>query len=110
MIRLKEFRSDTLGLQPGDFENYETLSMVLVDFTSTARSSIWMSVYWAEDLVNAELKRKGITSTAKFSEKATECEYLDIRLPEEKATDNMMVIFIDKYGNEKKQILKRKDF
>lgn len=110
VIRLKEFRSDTLASSPEDFENYETLSMVLIDFAFNGKVFDMDVVYWAEDLVNAELKRKVIMSTAKFSEKATECDYLDIRLPEEKATDSMMVIFIDKYGNEKKQVLKRKDF
>lgn len=110
VIRLREFRSDTLASSPEDFENFETLSMVLVDFEFTSKIFDMDAVYWAEDLVNAELKRKEITSTAKFAERAKECDYLDIRLPEEKAADNMMAIFIDKYGNEKKQILKRKDF
>jgi DNA modification methylase len=110
VIRLKEFRSDTLASSPEDFENFETLSMVLVDFKFNGKIFDMDAVYWAEDLVNAELKRKEITSTVKFLERVKECDYLDIRLPEEKATDNMMAIFIDKYGNEKKQILKRKDF
>ena len=110
VIRLKEFRSDTLASSPEDFENLETLSMVLVDFTFNSKVFDMDVVYWAEDLVHAELKRKEISSMAKFSEKVMECDHLDIRLPEERATDSMMVIFIDKYGNEKKQILKRKDF
>ena len=110
VIQLKEFRSDTLASSPEDFENFETLSMVLVDFTFNGKVFDMDVVYWAEDLVHAELKRKEISSAAKFSEKVMECDHLDIRLPEEKATDSMMVIFIDKYGNEKKQILKRKDF
>jgi site-specific DNA-methyltransferase (adenine-specific)/adenine-specific DNA-methyltransferase len=110
IIRLKEFRSDTLASSPEDFENFETLSMVLVDFEFNGKVFDMDAVYWSEDLVNAELKRKEIASNAKFAERAKECDYLDIRLPEEKATNNMMAIFIDKYGNEKKQILKRKDF
>ena len=84
--------------------------MVLVDFAFNGKVFDLDTVYWAESLVNTELKRKGITSTAKFAERVKDCEYLDIRIPEDKATDNMMIIFIDKYGNEKKQILKRKDF
>jgi len=110
VIRIDEFRSDTLASSPEDFENFETLSMVLIDFSFDGKVFDLDSVYWAEDLVNAELKRKGIKSTAKFVEKVKECEYLHVRIPEDKATDNMMCIFIDKYGNEKKQLLKRKDF
>ncbi|MBW6460974.1 MAG: site-specific DNA-methyltransferase [Bacteroidales bacterium] len=110
VIRIKEFRSDTLASSPEDFENFETLSMVLVDYDFNGKVFDLDSVYWGEDLVNTELKRKGITSTAKFAERVKDCEYLDVRLPEDKAKDNMMIIFVDKYGNEKKQILKRKDF
>jgi hypothetical protein len=110
VIRINEFRSDTLASSPEDFENFETLSMVLVDFEFNGKVFDLDAVYWAEDLVNAELKRKGIASTAKYTEKVKECDYLDVRISEDKATDNMMIIFIDKYGNEKKQILKRKDF
>lgn len=110
VVRIKEFRSDTLASSPEDFENFETLSMVLIDFNFNGKVFDLDSVYWAEELVNAELKRKGLTSTAKYAERVKDCDYLDIRIPEETATDNMMVIFVDKYGNEKKQTLKRKDF
>ncbi len=84
--------------------------MVLIDFNFNGKVFDLDSVYWAEDLANAELKRKGITATAKYADRVKDCDYLDVRIPEETATDNMMVIFVDKYGNEKKQILKRKDF
>jgi site-specific DNA-methyltransferase (adenine-specific)/adenine-specific DNA-methyltransferase len=110
VIRIKEFRSDTLASSPEDFENFETLSMVLIDFNFNGKVFDLDAVYWAEELVNAELKRKGLTSTAKYAERVKDCDYLDVRIPEETSTDNMMVIFVDKYGNEKKQILKRKDF
>ncbi len=110
VIRIKEFRSDTLASSPEDFENFETLSMVLIDFNFDGKVFDLDAVYWAEDLVNAEVKRKDLTSTAKYAERVKDCDYLDVRIPEEKATNNMMIIFVDKYGNEKKQILKRKDF
>jgi len=110
VVRIKEFRSDTLASSPEDFENFETLSMVLIDFNFDGKVFDLDAVYWAEDLVNAELKRKDVTSTAKYAERVKDCDYLDVRIPEEKATDDMMIIFVDKYGNEKKQILKRKDF
>lgn len=110
VIRIKGFMSDTLASSPEDFVNFETLSMVLIDFNFNGKVFDLDAVYWAEELVNAELKRKGATSTAKYAERVKDCDYLDVRIPEETATDNMMVIFVDKYGNEKKQILRRKDF
>lgn len=110
VIRIREFKSDTLLSNPEDFQNFETLSMILLDYDFDRKVFDMDQVFWAEDLVNAELKRKGITSNARFEERAGECDYLDIRIPEVKATEKMMVIFIDKYGNEKKQVLSKKDF
>ena len=110
VIRIKTFKSDTLASSPEDFENFETLSMVLMDFNFNNQVFELDTVFWAEDLVINELKRKSISTTAGFLEKVKDCSFLDVVIPEEKATDNMMVIYVDKYGNEKKQILQRKDF
>jgi DNA modification methylase len=110
VIRIKEFKSDTLLSSPEDFHNFETLSMVLIDYDFDGKVFDLDQVFWAEDLVSAELKRKGIVLNARFEERAKECDNLDIRIPEDKVTDKMMVIFIDKYGNEKKQVLSKKDF
>jgi DNA modification methylase len=110
VIRIREFKSDTLLSSPEDFHNFETLSMVLIDYDFDGKIFDLDQVFWAEDLVNAELKRKGISSTARFEERAKVCDNLDIRIPEDKVTNKMMVVFIDKYGNEKKQVLSKKDF
>jgi site-specific DNA-methyltransferase (adenine-specific)/adenine-specific DNA-methyltransferase len=110
VIRIKEFKSGTLLSSPEDFHNFETLSMVLIDYDFDGKVFDLDQAFWAEDLVNAELKRKGIVANARFEERAKECDNLDIRIPEDKVTEKMMVIFIDKYGNEKKQVLSKKDF
>lgn len=110
VIRLKEFKSDTLLSSPEDFHNFETLSMVLIDYDFDGKVFDMDAVFWAENLVNSELKRKGISSNVRFEERVKECDSIDIRIPEDKATEKMMVIFIDKYGNEKKMVLSKKDF
>lgn len=110
VIRLKEFKSDTLLSSPEDFHNFETLSMVLIDYDFDGRVFDMDAVFWAENLVSSELKRKGISSNVRFEERVKECDSLDIRITEDKATEKMMVIFIDKYGNEKKKGLSKKDF
>jgi DNA modification methylase len=111
-IRLTDFRSDTLASSPYDFQRFETLSMVLIDFDFDQERNIFSldAVHWAEDLVAAELKRLDKTVTGSFTERAAACKQLDIRIPEDKASDRMMVILVDKYGNEKSQRLSRKDF
>ncbi|MHB8122188.1 MAG: site-specific DNA-methyltransferase [Desulfuromonadaceae bacterium] len=110
VIRLADFRSDTLASSPDDFERFETLSMVLVDYDFDGSVFDLDLVFWAEDLVSSELKRSDSQATGSFTDRAAACKQLDIRIPEDKATDKMMVIFVDKYGNEKKQVLNRKDF
>jgi site-specific DNA-methyltransferase (adenine-specific)/adenine-specific DNA-methyltransferase len=111
-IRLTDFRSDTLASSPEDFQRFETLSMVLVDYDFDQERNIFSldADYWAEDLVTAELKRLDKTVNGSFTERAAACTQLDIRIPEDKASDRMMVILVDKYGNEKSQRLTRKDF
>lgn len=110
VIRLTDFRSDTLASSPDDFKPFETLSMVLVDYDFDGSVFDLDMVFWAEDLVAAELKRAGLQINGGFADRAAACKQLDISIPEEQATDRMMVIFMDKYGNEKKQVLSRKDF
>ena len=110
VIRIREFKSDTLLSNPEDFQNFETLSMVLVDYDFDGKVFDLDQVFWAEGLITVELKRKGVSSNSRLEEMVKDCEYLEIRISEDRATDKMMVIFIDKYGNEKKQVIKKKDF
>lgn len=111
LIRLKEFRSHTLATDPEDFRNFETLSIIMVD--TDFRGDIFRlgKVYWAEDLVKAEVARQDTTSTATFAEQAAFCKQLDVRIPEPDFTGKkIMVIFVDKYGNEKKEVYQKSDF
>jgi len=112
VIRLTDFRSDTLASSPEDFQRFETLSMALIDYDFDQEHNIFNldAVHWAETLVSAELQRLASKATGSFTERAAACERLEIHLPENRATDRMMVILVDKYGNEKRQLLTRKDF
>lgn len=112
VIRLTDFRSDTLASSPDDFQRFETLSMVLVDYDFDQERNIFTldTVHWADTLVTSELKRLESKANGSFTERAALCERLEVRIPEDKATDKMMVILVDKYGNEKRQLLNREDF
>ena len=110
-IKVQEFRSNTLATSPDDFENFETLSMVLVDTQYNGKVFNLDAVFWVEDLVDQELKRRHISGKKNFAEKIKECEYLEIRLAEEEFIgSNMMIIYIDKYGNEKKELISKEVF
>ena len=114
VIRLTQFRANTLATDPEDFPNFATLSMVLVDLDYQDDVFKLSRVFWAEDLITEELKRmeEGLETeelkrlkqeaTGGFEVRAAACEKLDIRLPIEQCGDTVMLILVDKYGNEKK--------
>jgi site-specific DNA-methyltransferase (adenine-specific)/adenine-specific DNA-methyltransferase len=102
VIRLTQFRANTLATDPEDFPNFATLSMVLVDLDYNEDVFKLSRVFWAEDLVTEELKRLKREITGGFEMRAEACEKLDIRLPIESCGDTVMLILVDKYGNEKK--------
>lgn len=93
IIKLQEFYSDGLLYSPEDFKNFETLSLVLVDFDYKDEPFTMDTHFWGKDLVK---------------ENSTEVEIL---LDAEKWNKNKLaVIFIDEYGNEKKLVLDKKEF
>ena len=92
-IEISSFKSNTLVYDPEDFENFETLSMVLVDLDYNDDYFNLGKVFWASDVVNED-RSKAV-----------------VRIPEDEfTTKKMMVIFIDKYGNELKVVKMKKDF
>jgi hypothetical protein len=93
IIELTEFKSNTLSHDPEDFENFETFSMVMVDTNYNGDYFHLNQVFWADKVVESS------------GEKAI------IRIPEKDFTgEKMMVIFMDKYGNELKVIRTKADF
>jgi hypothetical protein len=78
---------------PEDFENFETFSMVLVDVNYNDDYFNLDRVFWASDILNEDRNQAFI------------------KIPEDDFTGKkMMVIFIDKYGNELKVVKSKKDF
>jgi len=92
-IEISSFKSNTLVYDPEDFENFETFSMALVDTKYNDEYFNLDKVFWASDILNEENGRAVI------------------RIPETDFTGRkMMLIFIDKYGNELKVVKEKKDF
>lgn len=92
-IEISSFKSNTLVYDPEDFENFETLSMVLVDTDYNDDYFNLNKVLWSNEIIDEE-KTKAI-----------------IRIAEEEFVGKkMMVIFIDRYGNELKVVKTKKDF
>jgi len=92
-IEISSFKSNTLVYDPEDFKNFETLSMVLVDTNYNDDYFKLDKIFWATDILYEE-KKQAIA-----------------RIPKDAFIGKkMMIIFIDKYGNELKVIKTKKDF
>jgi len=92
-IKISSFKSNTLVYDPEDFENFETFSMVLVDTDYNNKYFNLNKVFWASDILNEEHSRAVI--------RISEADFTG---------GKMMLIFIDKYGNELKVVKEKKDF
>ncbi len=93
IIEITEFKSNTLAYDPEDFENFETFSIVMVDTNYNGEYFHLNEVFWADKILN------------------TEAGKAIVRIPEKSITEEkMMIIFMDKYGNELKVIRTKKDF
>lgn len=98
VIEVTEFRAQTLTTDPEDFQNFETLSMVMLDLSYNGDVFHLGKVIWGEELIAA----------AGGLDKA---EALEIRIPEaDFPGPRMMAILCDRYGNEKNLVFEKKDF
>jgi len=89
VIKIKIFESNTLSREPKKFKNLETLSMVLLDYDYNGEIFDLDEVFYAEDLNKHDY---------------------EIRFDPAKIGKQMMVIYMDIFGNEKKEIKTLKDF
>ena len=110
VVRLTEFRARTMTTAPEDYPNFSTLSMVMIDPDFDGDVFSLGQVQWGEALVTAELKRLDVSVSGSHEEKAAACERLDIRIPAASLRERVMVILVDRYGNEKRLEVARDEF
>jgi len=89
VIKIKKFESNVLSKKPLKFENRETLSMVMVDYNYYDDMFNFDDVFYAEDL---------------------EKNNWEVRFDADKIDGQIMIIYIDIFGNEKREVKSRKDF
>lgn len=89
VIKIEEFRSNILSKKPQKFENREPLSMVMVDYDYDGNVFDFDDIFYAEDLKKQDW---------------------EVRLDVDKIKDQMMIIYIDTFGNEKREVKQIKDF
>jgi DNA modification methylase len=89
VIKIQKFESNIISKKPLHYENMETLSMVMADYNYDGKVFNFDDVSYAEDL-----KRQ---------------DY-EIRFDSNKLDGQMMLIYIDIFGNEKREVKRLKDF
>jgi len=89
VIKIEKFESKVISRRPLDFANLETLSMIMMDYDFDGEVFDLDEVFYAEDL-----KKNGY----------------EVRFGEDKVKEQMMVIYIDIFGNEKREIRTLSDF
>ena len=89
IIKIRKFKSNILSKKPLKFENRETLSMIMVDYNYNGEIFDFDDVFYAEDLKKNDW---------------------EARFDTDKIAGQMMIIYVDIFGNEKREVKKRKDF
>jgi DNA modification methylase len=89
VVRIGTFESKVISRKPLEYENLETLSMVMIDYDYNGDFFDLDDVYYAEDL-----KKDGY----------------ELRFDKGKVKHQMMIIYIDIFGNEKREIRTLADF
>jgi site-specific DNA-methyltransferase (adenine-specific)/adenine-specific DNA-methyltransferase len=89
VIKIEQFESKVISRKPVEFANLETLSMVMLDYDFDGEVFDLDEVFYAEDLNKNDY---------------------EVRFAEDKVKWQIMVIYIDIFGNEKREIKSYKDF
>lgn len=89
IIKIEKFESQVISRKPLEFSNLETLSMVMLDYDFDGEVFDLDEVFYAE-----ELKKNGY----------------EVRFAEDKVKGQIMVIYIDIFGNEKREVKTLSDF
>ncbi len=89
VVKIEKFESQVISRKPLEFAKLETLSMVMLDYDFDGEVFDLDEVFYAEDL-----KKNGY----------------EVRFAEDKLKEQMMVIYIDIFGNEKREIKTLSDF
>jgi len=89
VIKIDKFESNVISRKPLKFDNLETLSMVMLDYDFNGEIFNLDEVFYAEDL-----KSNGY----------------EIRFAKNKVKGQIMIIYVDIFGNEKREVKTLADF
>lgn len=97
VIKIEKFESRVISRKPLEFANLETLSMVMLDYDFDGEVFDLDEVFYAEDLKKHALRE-------------TEGNGYEVRFAENKVKGQIMIIYIDIFGNEKREVKYLKEY
>ena len=97
VIKIERFESKIISRKPLEFANLETLSMVMLDYDFDGE------VFDLDEVLYAEELKKHALSEA-------EGNSYEVRFAEDKVKGQIMVIYMDIFGNEKREVKIINDF
>ena len=90
-------------------ENFESLSMVLIDKDFSGNEFDMDAYYFAEDLLPKMKRKQDEEEKENIKEELKHINQISLPpFPKEECGERMMVIYVDIYGNEFKEELKLK--
>ncbi len=104
VIKIEKFESKVISRKPLEFANLETLSMVMLDYDFDGEVFDLDEVFYAEDL------KKHALSEAEGNGYEVRFDSNKIVGANGNSPNQIMVIYIDIFGNEKREVKTLKDF
>lgn len=83
-------------------ENFESLAMVLVDKNYNGKEFVMDEFYFAEDLLP---KKRQEETEDEIKKELKQLEKILIPLKKQDCGDKIMVVYVDIYGNEFKEVM-----
>ncbi|MBS1775085.1 MAG: site-specific DNA-methyltransferase [Bacteroidetes bacterium] len=109
-ITIKKFLSDFSEEDTErDMENFESLAMVLIDKSFDGETFDMETYYFAEDLLPKKKKKKDDDESEDIKEELKHTNQISLPpIPKKDCGKNLMVVYVDIYGNEFKEEFKLK--
>lgn len=107
ILKITEFRSAYSQDETGEkLENFESLAMLLFDYQYDGSEFIMDKYFFADDLMTTDPDDEEAEMEEQLRSELSKRKSLDVVLPSAAKNGQTMVIYIDIYGNEFREVIK----
>jgi site-specific DNA-methyltransferase (adenine-specific)/adenine-specific DNA-methyltransferase len=89
VVKIERFESKVISRKPVNFANYETLSMVMLDYDFDGETFDLDEVLFSDELQKNNY---------------------EVRIPQKKVKGQLLIIYVDIFGNERRELKTKEDF